>query len=166
MYLISIKKGSSTCPGRKIMNTKMILDQIRENIATVIAQDSARGVALWKELLSLHAADIADFLTHLSREQFAQIFNQFSITQKYTVFEELSDPLKLFSLSCMTDSETVELLNTLPADELTDLFDQLPEDELKKYLALLRKDVQSRVLSLLKFHPESAGGIMNTEALS
>jgi magnesium transporter len=148
------------------MNTKIILDQVRENLASVIAQDSARGVALWKELLALHAADIADFLTHLSREQFKQIFEQFSIKQKYAAFEELSDPMRLYSLSCMKDEETVELLNMLPADELTDLFDQVPEDELKKYLALLRKDVQSRVLSLLKFHPESAGGIMNTEALS
>ncbi len=148
------------------MNTKNILDQVRENLATVIAQDSARGAALWRELTSLHAADIADFLTHLSREQFAQIFQQFSINQKYGVFEELSDPMKLYSLSCMTDVEAIELLNTLPADELTDLFDLLPEEQLKKYLSLLRKDVQTRVLSLLKFHPESAGGIMNTEALS
>lgn len=148
------------------MNTKIILEQVRENLATVIAQDSARGVSLWREFISLHAADIADFLTHLSREQFSQIFEQFSIKQKYKVFEELSDPLKIYSLSCMTDEETVELLNTVPADALTDLFDVLPEDELKKYLGLLRKDVQSRVLSLLKFHPESAGGIMNTEALS
>lgn len=148
------------------MNTNNILDQVRENLATVIAQDSARGASLWKEFLSLHAADIADFLTHLSREQFAQIFQQFSIKQKYGVFQELSDPLKVYSLSCMTDAETVELLNILPADELTDVFDQLSEDDLKKYLGLLRKDVQTRVLSLLQFHPESAGGIMNTEALS
>lgn len=148
------------------MNTKNILEQVHENLATVIAQDSARGASLWREFLSLHAADIADFLTNLSREQFAQIFEQFSIKQKYSVFQELSDPLKLYSLSCMTDTQTVELLNMLPADALTDLFDQLSEDDLKKYLGLLRKDVQSRVLSLLQFHPESAGGIMNTEALS
>ncbi len=148
------------------MNSKIILDQVRENLAAVIAQNSARDVSLWKEFISLHAADIADFLTHLTREQFAQIFEQLPIRQKYEVFEELSDPLRLYSLSCLTDEEAVDLLNKLPADALSDLFDLLSEDALKKYLSLLRKDVQTRVLSLLKFHPESAGGIMNTEALS
>lgn len=148
------------------MNKKAILDQVRENLDAVITQDSSIGVSLWQDFLALHPADIADFLIDLPREQFVLLFEQLPLEVKFRVFEDLSDPIKLYSLEHMSDEDSVKLLNKLHADKLTDLFDLLPEDELKKYLSLLRKDVQRRVLSLLKFHPESAGGIMNTDALS
>ena len=48
---------------------------------------------------------------------------------------------------------------------MTDLFDLFSDEELKIYLGLLHKKAREKVLSLLKFNPESAGGIMDTEAL-
>jgi magnesium transporter len=58
------------------------------------------------------------------------------------------------------------LLNALQADELTDLFDYCSDEELRTYMNLLSKSSRDRVLSLMKFHPESAGGIMNPDVLS
>ena len=74
--------------------------------------------------------------------------------------------MKAQSLSFMTEHEQAEALNGLPADELTDLFDLFSDHELKENLNFLHKKARQRVLSLMKFHPESAGGIMETEVFT
>lgn len=148
------------------MESKAILDQVRENLDSIMSQDSEMARALWEQFTQLHPADIADFISDLPRHDFKELFERLHGELKIDVFEDLSDSMRLYSLSFMPDEERIEVLNKVHADQLTDLFDLLPEDELKKYLGLLRKDLQHRVLSLLKFHPESAGGIMNTEVFS
>ena len=145
------------------MDAKNLLREIRENIETVIKQDSTLGKALWQEFLRIHLADIAQFLSDFDREQFLQLFLNLPKVLKVKVFEELSDPLKVQALSGMTELDRVDCLNVLPADKLTDLFDILSDEELKEYLNLLNKKAREQVLSLMKFNPESAGGIMDTE---
>lgn len=51
-----------------------ILNEIREHLDTVINQDSSLGIHLWQELLKLHPADIARFLTDINAKQLKAIF--------------------------------------------------------------------------------------------
>src|SRR5690606_38222004 len=63
-------------------------------------------------------------------------------------------------------ADRAEALKNLAPDELTDIFDLLSDEELKRYLSLLTKRDREQVLSLLQFHPDSAGGIMDTEVFT
>lgn len=148
------------------MNIPKVLAEIRDNIQTVIAKDSALGESLWDAFVQLHPADIADLLSDISKEHARQLFATLPITLKMKVFEDLSDHMQGVVLETMDDAQKVEVLRLLPADELADLLDQLSDEELKEYLKLLAKDVREQVLSLLQFEPDSAGGIMTTDVFT
>lgn len=147
------------------MDSNHILHEIRDHLDAVIAQDNALGQALWQKFIQLHPADLADFFSDIDEQSFQLLFLKLPKEIRLSVFEELSDHMKVESLSFMSDPERIEALNVLSADELTDLFDLFSDDELKIYLVLLNKKVREDVLSLLKFDPESAGGIMDTQVL-
>ena len=137
-----------------------------ENFDALIGRDSPLAESLWKELLSMHPADVADFIENLDRERGLRLFAELPTKIRNEVFRDFSDVVKVDSLKILSDSEKVEALRSLSVDELTDLFDYFSDEELKKHLGLLHKKERQKVLSLLKFHPESAGGIMEIDVLS
>jgi magnesium transporter len=149
-----------------MVDLNKLFNDIVHNIQAVMRRDTPLGQALWKELLALHPADIAQFFADIDREDLKELFLQLPHPLRLEVFHELSDTLKVYCLSFLGDQERIEVLRALFMDELSDLFDCLSDDELKKYLSLLHKEDREKVLSLLQFDPESAGGIMNTEVLT
>jgi magnesium transporter len=148
------------------MNIQNMLSEIRDNIQTVIAKDSALGESLWAAFIKIHAADIADFLSDINRDDALALFGQLPRELKLEVFEELSNWMRGSMLESMTDATKVLVLRSLPSDELADLFDELSDEDLKNYLNLLHSDEREQVLSLMQFDPESAGGIMTPDVLS
>ena len=148
------------------MITDQIIQEVRENMDAVIAQDTELSKHLWDQLLQLHPADIARLCSDISRTHLSRLFNNFPITIKVEVFEELSETLKVYVLSQVDEKEQVTLLSSISLDELTDLFDEFSDEELEKYLSIIRKKDREKVISLLQFSPESAGGIMDVNALT
>lgn len=114
----------------------------------------------------MHPADVAQCLTDLDNDSRRRLFVQLPKSIKLQVFEEFSDVMKVRTLVHMEETEIVDALNVLTADELTDLFDLFSDDELKKYLGMLHQKARQEVIALLKFHPESAGGIMDIHVLT
>jgi len=148
------------------MDVQQILKEIQENITSVIQQDSDWGMHLWEEFLKLHPADIADFLADIETEDFQALFLALPKDIKLEVFEELSEKFQAQCLTFMSEQDQIGILNQLPVDTVTDLLETLPDEEFKHYYKLLHKKVRQDVLALLKFHPESAGGIMDTEVIT
>ncbi len=148
------------------MVIKKIFEQIRQHFDEVVTQSSPLGAMLWEELLKMHPADIAQFLSSLDRIAVRKIFFQLPRKQMMAVFTELSDAMKVYCLTFLSDQDRGFLLSSLSIDELTDFFDMLSDDELKKYLKVLHKKDREKILSLLQFNPESAGGIMDTNVLT
>lgn len=131
-----------------------------------IKQETPEGVALWKELVALHAADSAEFFSELSSRDLQVLFARLPLDNQVGVFSQVSEALKVYILSFLTDQERARLLAEIPLDELTDLFEELSDADLERYLPLLSKRDRKQVVALMKFDPESAGGIMDTEVLT
>jgi magnesium transporter len=148
------------------MESRQILQEIKSNIDTVIKKDSPLGESLWNELLQVHPADLADFISDLENEQMEAIFLALPKDVKLEVFEHFSDAMQVSSLSFMSEENKIDLLNDLPVDKVTDLLELLSDEDFKHYHNLLHKKSREKVLSLLKFHPESAGGIMDIEVIT
>ncbi len=148
------------------MDSTQILQEIKSNLDTIIKRDSPLGQSLWQELIKIHPADIADFLSDIESEQSQAIFLALPKELKLTVFEEFSDYFKLEALNFMSEEDKIDLLNELPVDKVTDLLELLSDEDFKHYHNLLHKKSREKVLSLLKFHPESAGGIMDIEVIT
>jgi len=147
------------------MENYTILHEVREHLQEFLNISSPLAQALWHQFLLIHPADIAEFCSELPFEQFQRLFLLLPKKIQLEVFEKLSDIMKVKSLSFMNEQERIESLNVLPVDQLTDLFDLFSDEELKMYVVLVNKRARAQVLSLLKFDPESAGGIMDAEAL-
>jgi len=148
------------------MNQNNILDKIKENIDLVISKDTPLGSSLWRELLAIHPVDIVDFLEELDTENAKKLFVNLPRNIRNEIFIEFSEPAKSEYLSDLDELEKVELLNALSIDDLSDFFDYISDEDLKKYLNLIHRKEREKVISLMKFHPESAGGIMDIEILS
>ncbi len=148
------------------MDTQKTLDQVADNIDTVLQEDSPLGVLLWQTFVNLHPADIAQFLSDSDRDTVRGLFLKCPHPLRIQVFSYLSDSMKVFCLSFLDDTEREEILSGLPLDELTDFFDELSDEELKSYLKLLHKTDREKVISLMRFDPDSAGGSMNTDVLT
>ena len=142
------------------------MEEIRERIDEVIQQETPLGQGLWKQLIELHPADIAQLLSELNQDQLKELFLRLAKPLKVEVFVELSDPLKVSVLSVLDDQDRTAVLSGTPLDDLTDLFDEFSDEELEKYLTLLRKKDREKVLSLMQFGPESAGGVMDVDVWS
>lgn len=148
------------------MVPEKLFAEIRKNIKAVIARRSALGKSLWEELLKSHPADIAAFLASLSVEDFKKVYINLPNDLGCSVFREFSEPLQAMALGSLNDGMRIDALGCLTTDELTDLFENLTDADLKYYLNLLHKKDREKVLDLLKFNPESAGGVMDTDALA
>jgi len=148
------------------MEQNNILLSIKENLEEVIKRRSALGKSLWKDLLEQHPADIADFLSEIDRADMKKLFVKFPKKLQFDVFAEFTEPQKVACLSVVTEPDQADLLRSLPADDLTDLFEYFSDEQLKQYFKLLHKRAQEKVIQLMKFHPDSAGGVMDTEVFS
>lgn len=149
------------------MNGLKIIQEMWANLAEIVNHPKALvSHTLWVEFIKLHPADMAPFFLELDLAVFETLFQRLPKQLRLLLFEEFTSLMQVRCLAFMHERDRVEALNILTADELTDLFDLLSDDELKRYLELLHATARAEVLSLLKFHPESAGGVMDTRVFT
>ncbi len=148
------------------MDTKLLLEQIENNVPMFIMQETPEAQLLWNNFLEIHPADSAQFIAELDKEDAKKIFIALPKKNKLAVFENFSNTMRVFALSIVDDRDKVMILNNTPIDELTDLFDSLSNQELKEYLLFLNAHDREKVLSLLEFDPKSVGGIMDTDVVT
>lgn len=148
------------------METKILVGDIVNNIDDVVKQETEIGKQLWKDLLALHSADIAQVCTYLTDVYLGELFALFPKDTQLQVFEELPIKLKEKVLLALDDTHKAYILRHTPADDLTDIFDLLSDEDLKKSLEVLHKKDRQKVLSLLRFPADSAGGIMTIDMVT
>ncbi|MGB8467451.1 MAG: magnesium transporter [Candidatus Babeliales bacterium] len=149
-----------------VLDTQELMQQVQEHIELILANASDDAPYWWARFISLHAADIEQILSGLSRIEMVTLFSRLSRSLQLAVFAELSDALKVVILSTISDEDKKYILTQTSLDDLTDLFDSISDDELQKYLTMLSTQDRKKILSLLNFDPESAGGNMETEVIT
>src|SRR3990167_9177889 len=148
------------------MNPEKIFEQIDKHFDSVVKQDSEFGQELWHALVHLHPADIAAFLSNISKEKFTLLYATFSEQLQVEIFHYLSDSYKAYTLSAVEDKLKAKILESMSLDEFTDLIDLVEKDELAHYFKLMHKKDREKVISLMKFGPDSAGGVMDINVIS
>ena len=148
------------------MALEKIFQEILENFGAVIEQSSSDGKRLWKELIDIHPADIAQFCSSLGIDEFRRLFREFQRPLKAAVFNLLPHPTQVSCLSFLDEDEKAFVLSSMPIDEIVALFDCLSDDDLKKYLNLLHKNDRKKVVSMMQFESDSAGSIMDMDVLT
>lgn len=138
---------------------KALLKNIRDLIET-----GAEG-SLVAILAELHAADLAEVLHSLRRDEAHELFARVPKEMKSDVLIELEEDLRLELLTNMTSAEIAEdVLEGLDSDDAADVMADLPDAKVEEVIDLLEDDEQaSDIRDLLSYPEGTAGALMAKE---
>lgn len=121
-----------------------------------------------RRLRLLHPAQIADLVEGASHDEGAEIIDAVSGDPdlEADVFEELNTEHQREFLRDRSDEEAAAVIGEMAPDDAADLITELDQDRRAPILALLPAEQQAKVRRLLAYNPETAGGMMGTDAVS
>ena len=111
----------------------------------------------------LHAADIAELIGAIKREERAYIFNLLPKDIKADVIIEFDDTTRELLVSALDNTTIADLIEDLDTDEAADIVQNLPEDQQEEILETVHHDVAEDVQELMAYEEDTAGGIMRLE---
>lgn len=120
---------------------------------------------LSKELIKLHAADLADIIEDLNPRQSESIMKSLDTDMAAKVFEELDDEFRHYVMKLLDPKRAGFILSRLPVDELVDYFQTIPKKESKKLMSALDDVKKKAVQKFLQYEDDTAGGLMTTEVI-
>jgi magnesium transporter len=138
---------------------KALLKDIRDQI------ESGSDRELLGLLAELHAADWAEVIDSLRRDEARYLFRLVPKELKSDVLIELEEDLRLELLTGMTSAEIAEdVLEGLDSDDAADVMAELPDAKVEEVIELLEDDAQaSDIRDLLSYEEGTAGALMAKE---
>lgn len=126
---------------------------------------SLKLTTLSKELIKLHAADLADIIEDLNPKQSETLMKSLDTDTAAKVFEELDDEFRHYVMKLLDPKRAGFILSRLPIDELVDYLGSLPKKESKKLMGSLDDVKKKAVQKFLQYEEDTAGGLMTTEVV-
>lgn len=141
-------------------NTEQRLEKLSQAI------DAGSLDQLKKLLNAMHPAEIAHFLesTPISRRHY--IWDLVNKDYEGEVLIELSEEVRANLVDDMESEELLETVKNLEVDDIADLLQSLPEKLIVETLNGMDRQQRMRVEAVLAFDEDSAGGMMDTQALT
>lgn len=113
-----------------------------------------------------HAADLADIVEALSRENVLALLNALPAERAADVLEYLSDDLRTAILEEMSTPQAARLVAEMTPDDRADALEELEEETYEDILSDLPTAAREETERLLAYEPDTAGGLMTTEFVS
>lgn len=114
---------------------------------------------------SLHPADLADHLEHLSPEKRMDALRQMAAEDAADALAELDGNLAADVLENMDAAEAAQILAEMDPDDAADVLDDLDALRRDALLEQMTREDSEELRHLLHFDPDSAAGVMNTEVI-
>ncbi|HSN73175.1 MAG TPA: magnesium transporter [Steroidobacteraceae bacterium] len=115
---------------------------------------------------SLHPAEIATLLESLPPAKREIVWEFVDPELEGDVLLELSDDIRAELISGMDAEELIAATEGMDIDDLADVIGDLPEAVNQQVLRSMDAQDRERLASVLAFPEDSAGGLMNTDAVS
>ena len=120
-------------------------------------------IELKKYLATLEPADIAIFISELSKEEIVIVFRLLHKSVAAEVFVELDTDIQEDLINIFTEKELKEVLDELFLDDTADLIEEMPANVVRRIIKNINKKDRKIVNELLKYPEDSAGSIMTPE---
>ncbi len=138
-------------------------DHLKDTLAALEANDSARVRALFAEL---HPADIAKVLEGIPPEQRETVWKEVDTDKMGEVLLELPEAIRTELIQLLDDQTLVAAVRTLDTDDIADLIPDLSDELIAEILFALDKQDRERLDTVLSFPEDTAGGLMNVDAVT
>ena len=141
--------------------SKELLSELREWIA------DGKDTAIAQATIDAHAADIAELLNELKRDEAVYVYRLLDEEKAADVMLELDEDVREKLLSSLTSREIAEeLIENIDSDDAADVIAELPEQKQEEVIALLEDEEQaSDIIDLMTYADGTAGAIMGTELI-
>jgi magnesium transporter len=129
-----------------------------------LRQGSWRGAA--RMIAAMHPAEIALLLESLPPAQREVVWNFVEPEIEGDVLVELNENVRQSLIEGMDADELLAAAENMELDDLADLVGDLPEAVSMQLVKSMDQQDQARLKTVLSFEPDTAGGLMNTDAVS
>lgn len=140
--------------------------QFDEQLALNVALETGAVATVRAMLSELPGAEIAHIVESSPPRQRAILWQLISLDKEGEVFQELSENLQADILKSMDTEAVASLIEGLETDDIADILQQLPNRLIPDVLAVMDSQDRQRVERVLSYDEESAGGLMNTDAIT
>lgn len=137
-----------------------MLQTLQEAIA------SGDSLTTQQVLKSLHPSEIADLLESLPARDREHLWQFIGIDLEGDVLSHAQDGVRAQLLGQMMPSEVAAVTETLETDDAADILQDLPETVVDEVLQSMDKQNRERLASALSYPEDSAGGLMNIDAIT
>ncbi|MCJ7775329.1 MAG: magnesium transporter [Desulfobulbaceae bacterium] len=118
---------------------------------------------LKKLIDDMRAADLADLIEHLDREERLFVFNLLEPDGAGEVLVEIETPVQERILKDLDNQAITEIVQGLDSDDAADLVGDLPDDRAREIIERVGDEVSGELGKLLPYPEDTAGGIMALE---
>ena len=132
---------------------------------TELLEQGATG-ALRKALGELHPAEIADWFESLPARDRDRAWSCIEPARRHDVLAEIEDAVRAGRLLTMRAEELATLAAHLDEDDVVDILQELPEEVMEDVLEAMAAQDRERLARALAYPEDSAGGLMNRDAIS
>ena len=114
---------------------------------------------------SSHPADTAEFIESLDPEEQVKFLKQLPMEEASASLAQMSHSERVRLMEGLNLGMAARLVSGMPPDEATDILASLEEELRRSILSRIHPRDRAELRELLTYDPDTAGGVMNTEAL-
>jgi magnesium transporter len=132
----------------------------------VQALESGTFIQVRRQLNGLPPAEVAHVIESSPPKTRAIIRQLIDVEREGEILPYLSDEIQSQLLQQMNSEEVLSITERLEADDIADILQQLPNRVIREVLQLMDLQDRQRVEHVLSYPEDTAGGIMNTDAIT
>ena len=114
-------------------------------------------------LAEMNSADIAEFLSDLSKDALLLAFRILPKDQAADIFVEMDSDEQEMLIQSFSDNELKAVVNDLFVDDAVDILEEMPANVVKRILRFTNAETRRWINEILKYPEDSAGSIMTVE---
>ncbi|MCG6887510.1 MAG: magnesium transporter [Proteobacteria bacterium] len=117
------------------------------------------------QLEEMHPAEIAHLLESLPTDQRHAVWEHVPAEMEGEVLTNVNEDVRAALIERMDSSQLLAATETLDTDDLADILPEMPQDVIQELLLTMEQQDRDRLRSALSFDEDSAGGLMNLDAV-
>ncbi|MCK5901909.1 MAG: magnesium transporter [Cocleimonas sp.] len=148
------------------MNTVTNKNKKERIIALSTAIESGSLIRVQRMLNTLHPAEIAHLLESSPLSQRKIAWELVQKKNKGRVLVELGEEVRASLIEEMNTVDVIEAVKYLEADDMADVLQSLPNTGIRETLEGMGQQARERVETVLGYDEDTAGGMMDTQAIT